>query len=132
MYAAILWLKGEISLLLDQLDAAAEYFQRVRSRFLDLEMAWELTLTLLRMAKVYFLQGERRCLQAALEEMLWGQENIERSDKVLGAALGEFLAESARDQINAELLEQMYRKMRGRAEVALPLLPLSLPVPKSS
>jgi tetratricopeptide (TPR) repeat protein len=127
VYASVLFLQGEISLLLGQLADAADYFVRVRNRFLDLEMLWEVTLVSLRIAKVHFLQGDRQCLRKILNEMLYSQEDVKRSNKVLGAVFADFLAECARGEISAALLEETYCKMREGAQAAPPPLPLRLP-----
>ncbi len=123
MYAAILWLKGEINLETGQLSDAVDCFQRVRCVYLELEMVLELILISLRIAKVYCLQGDRRSLRRLLDTLLPQLGDIEESNKVLGAALAEFLAEVSRGEVTAELLEQTYRKMRKGIEGA-PLLEL--------
>jgi tetratricopeptide (TPR) repeat protein len=130
MYAAILWLKGEISLVLGQLAEALDSFLSVRRRYLELEMVLELSLVSLRVAKVYCLQGDRPRLRRFLDEMLLQLGDVEESNKVLGAVLAEFFAETSRGEISTELLEQIYRKMREGAEDAPPLLPVDRRVSK--
>jgi tetratricopeptide (TPR) repeat protein len=121
MYASLLFLKGEIALLLDQLAQASQYFLRARNRCLELGLALEYVLVSLRIAKVYFRQGDRGRLSRVLKEILFQQREVERSNKVLGRTLGEFLAESAREHVTAEILDETYSKLREGAQVAPPL-----------
>ncbi|MEE8523816.1 MAG: hypothetical protein V3T72_07770 [Thermoanaerobaculia bacterium] len=128
IYAALLWLKGEIALLLDQHIEAAGHFLGVWDCYIDLDMGpVETTLISLRMAKAYCLQGDRRQVRWILHEILSKLDDVERANPLLGSALGEFLRETARGEISAELLEQIYREMRGATEAVPPLLPLTLP-----
>jgi hypothetical protein len=89
-------------------------------------MIWEVALVSLRLTQVYLLQGDRRRLGDLLKEMLYQLRDIERMNKVLGAAYGEFLAEATRGQISAEVLDHLYHTMRGGAQHAPPFLPASL------
>ncbi len=126
--SGVVWLKGEIALLLGQSREAARYFGIVRDRYLDLEMGpVEIAVISLRVAKAHFLQGDRRQLRRTLEDVLLRLGDVEQANRLLGAALGEFLRENARGQVTAEILEEIYRTMRGGSETAPPLLPVELP-----
>jgi tetratricopeptide (TPR) repeat protein len=128
MYASLLWLKGEIALLLEQYLEAADHFLGVWDCCVDLDLSpLETTLVSLRMAKAYFLQGDRRQVRRILHEMVSSLAEVERSHPLLGAALGEFLREGVRGEVTAEALEEIYRKLREGTETAPPLLPLTLP-----
>jgi tetratricopeptide (TPR) repeat protein len=126
--SGVLWLKGEIVLLLGHHREAARYFGIVRDRYLDLQIGpVEIAVISLRLAKAHFLLGDRRQVRRTLEDVLFRLGDVERANPLLGAALGEFLRETARGQVTAELLEEIYRTLRGGAETAPPLLPVELP-----
>ncbi len=124
----IFWLKGEIALLLGRYQEALRHFGSVKARYVDLGMgAVEIALISLRIAKAHFLNGDRKQVRATLENILFTVGDVQRSNRVLGSALGEFLREKTRGRISAEALEAIYRRMRGGSETAPPLLPVKLP-----
>ncbi len=127
-YASIVWLHGEIALLLGQNLEATDHFLEVWDTYVDLDLGpLETGLASLRMAKAYALEGDHRQVRHTLRGILSSLGEAERPSRLLGSALGEFLREGVRGEVTAEALEDIYRKMRGEAETAPPLLPRSLP-----
>ncbi len=125
--SSLLWLKGELALLLGDHRAALDYFFSVKGRYLHLEVgAVEIAMISLRIAKAYFLQGNTKELRRTLESILLRLGDVERANRVLGAVLSEFLREAARGRVSAEVLEEIYRKLRGGSEAGPPLLPSKL------
>jgi tetratricopeptide (TPR) repeat protein len=122
------WLLAEIELAKDRYESAVEHFLAVWDTYLDLELGpLHLALVSLRTAKAYALAGDGRSLRAILRELASLQPSLQRSHPELGLALAEFLRESARERIPAELLEEVYRRLREGAHNALPLLPTGIP-----
>ncbi len=125
----IVWVRGEIALLAVQYEEALEHFVAVWDTFLDLELGpLEQTLIQLRIVKVYFLQDDQEHLQAVLQDMLRLRDELQKAEPALGTILGEFLRSSMRGHLTSELLEGIYREMRGGTQAAPPLLPTSLPM----
>jgi tetratricopeptide (TPR) repeat protein len=122
------WLLAEIELARDHYESAVEHFLAVWDAYIDLELGpLAVTLVSLRMAKVYSLAGDGHSLREILRELASLQPSLQGSHPELGLVLAEFLRESARGRITAELLEEIYRKLREGARNAPPLLPTGIP-----
>ncbi len=128
MHASLVWLQGEIALLLGQYLRAADRFLEVWDCYIDLDLGpVETSLVSLRMAKAYALQGDPRQVRRLLRQILQSFGGPGRPSRLLSSTLGEFLREGVRGEVTAEALEEIYRQLRGEAETAPPLLPRSLP-----
>ncbi|MEE8523616.1 MAG: hypothetical protein V3T72_06760 [Thermoanaerobaculia bacterium] len=122
------WLQGELSLLLGQYGEAAEHFVAVWDALLDLDIGpLEVTLISLRVAKAYWLQGDREGSRQILQDLVSREKAARRSNPLLAPVLSELLRESAEGTATAELLEETYRKLREGTSSGPPLLPSSLP-----
>jgi tetratricopeptide (TPR) repeat protein len=122
------WLQGELSLLLGQYGQASDHFVAVWDTYLDLDVGpLEVTLISLRIAKAYWLQGDRAGFRQILQELASRAEELQRSSPVFAPVLTELLRESAEGTVTADLLEAAYLKMREGAPNAPPLLASRLP-----
>jgi tetratricopeptide (TPR) repeat protein len=127
-YASIVWLQGELALLLGRYLEAADLLLAVWDLYVDLDLGpVETAVVSLRMAKAYALRGDSMQVRRILREILLSFGGAERPSPLLGSTLGEFLREGIRGAVTAEALEEIYRKVRGTAETAPPLLPRTLP-----
>jgi tetratricopeptide (TPR) repeat protein len=126
--ASVRWLQGELSLLLGQYEQASEHFAAVWDAFLDLNFGpLEMTLISLRIAKTCWLQGDRPALRQSLQELVVREHQVQRSHPLVAPVLGELLRQSAEGAVTAELLDEVYLKIREGAQSAPPLLPDRLP-----
>ncbi len=121
------WLQGELSLLLNHYGQAAEHFVAVWDAYLDLDAGpLEMTLISLRIAKTYLLQGDRLGCLHILEGLVATEKELRRANPLVAPVLSELLRESAEGSVTAELLEQVYLKMREGTPNVPPLLPSTL------
>ncbi len=99
--------------MLGQYGEAADHFVAVWDAFLDLKIGpLEVTLISLRIAKAYWLQGDREGFRQILQDLVSREEEARCSNPLVVPVLSELLRESAESTATAELLEETYRKLR--------------------